>query len=151
VEPVRFGGRIRHWDPAKGSGLAVVDVPPEDVAAMGGLRQHRVHGTLGGAAFTSSVMPAGGGRLALSVSRAMMAAARIGVGDEAEVVIEGSGATDGRGVSSGGLRDPRRQLDRARPQQGEVDRAALAPRVEHRPGLRLRMFPWRTNGPRFLP
>jgi hypothetical protein len=87
MEPVRFGGRIRYWDPAKGTGLAVVDVPAEDVPAIGGLRQRRVHGTLGGAPFTSNVMPAGGGRLALSVSKAMLAAARIAVGDETEIVI----------------------------------------------------------------
>jgi hypothetical protein len=33
-------------------------------------------------------MPAGGGRLALSVSRKMMTTAAIGVGDEAEFEIE---------------------------------------------------------------
>jgi hypothetical protein len=32
-------------------------------------------------------MPAGGGRLALSVSKAMMAASRLVVGDAAEIVI----------------------------------------------------------------
>jgi hypothetical protein len=32
-------------------------------------------------------MPAGGGRLALSVSKAMMTAAGIGVGDEADIAI----------------------------------------------------------------
>lgn len=33
-------------------------------------------------------MPAGGGRLALSVSKQMMASAAVGVGDEAELEIE---------------------------------------------------------------
>jgi hypothetical protein len=37
------------------------------------------------------VMPAGGGRLALSVSRAMMAAAGVGVGDVAEFEVKAVG------------------------------------------------------------
>ena len=49
---------------------------------MGGLKQQRVRGTLGGVEFVSNVMPAGGGRLAVSVSKAMMTATRVGVGDE---------------------------------------------------------------------
>jgi hypothetical protein len=36
-------------------------------------------------------VPAGGGRLALSVSKAMMTAARVGIGDETDVVITGVG------------------------------------------------------------
>ena len=91
MDPIRFTGPIRHWNPDKQSGLAVVDVPPEHVATLGGLRQQRVRGTLGGAAFTSSVMPAGGGRLALSVSKAMMAAAGTGIGQSAAVEINGVG------------------------------------------------------------
>jgi Domain of unknown function (DUF1905) len=87
MEPVRFSGRIRYWDPAKSSGLAVVDIPADHVPALGGLKQQRVQGTLGGSEFASNVMPAGQGRLALSVSKAMMAAARIGLGDDAEIVI----------------------------------------------------------------
>lgn len=87
MEPQRFSGTIRFWNPDKGSGLAVVDIPAEHVQAIGGLKQARVHGTIGPADFTSNVMPAGGGRLALSVSKAMMAAAGTGVGDEVEVVI----------------------------------------------------------------
>jgi hypothetical protein len=47
--------------------------------------------TLGGAEFASNVMPAGGGRLALSVSKAMMSGAKVGVGDEAEIEITGVG------------------------------------------------------------
>jgi hypothetical protein len=57
------------------------------VEALGGLRQQRVHGTIGPGAFTSNVMPAGSGRLALSVSKAMMTAAGARVGDAVEVVI----------------------------------------------------------------
>ena len=91
VEPIRFLGQIRYFKPELSSGLAVVDVPPEQVQALGGLRQQRVRGSIGPAAFASSLMPAGSGRLALSVSKAMMAAGRVGVGDTAEFTIESLG------------------------------------------------------------
>jgi len=91
MEPIRFTSRIRYWDPAKGGGLAVLDIPAEDVSALGGLKQQRVRGSLAGAEFASNVMPAGNGRLALSVSRAMMTAAHRAVGDDADVVISGIG------------------------------------------------------------
>jgi Domain of unknown function (DUF1905) len=84
---IRFTGRIRYWNPEKASGLAVVDVPAEHVEAIGGLKQQRVAGTIGAADFESSVMPAGGGRLALSVSKAMMKAARVDVGGDARFEI----------------------------------------------------------------
>jgi hypothetical protein len=67
--------------------LAVVDIPAEHIPALGGLRQRRVQGVIGGAEFASNVMPAGGGRLALSVSKAMMASAGASVGDEVDVQI----------------------------------------------------------------
>lgn len=91
MDPIRFSGEIRHWNPDKASGLAVVDVPQEHVPAIGGLNQQRVRGTIGAAAFTSSVMPAGGGRLALSVSKAMMRATGVDVGATADVEISGVG------------------------------------------------------------
>ena len=91
MEPIRFTGSIRYWNPERASGLAVVDLPASHVAALGGLKQQRVRGTMAGAEFTSNVMPAGGGRLALSVSKAMMKAAGIGVGDETEIEITGVG------------------------------------------------------------
>ena len=91
MDPIRFNGQIRHWDPEKQRGLAVVDVPSDHIATLGGLKQQRVRGTIGGADFTSNVMPAGGGRLALSVSKAMMGAAGVGIGDSAEVAITGVG------------------------------------------------------------
>jgi hypothetical protein len=91
MEPIGFAGTIRYWDPAKGSGLAVVDIPPEHVQALGGLKQQRARGSLSGAEFTSNVMPAGNGRLALSVSKAMMAASHLTVGEDADVVISGIG------------------------------------------------------------
>ena len=92
MDAIRFNATIRHWNPEKGSGLAVVDVPAERVSALGGLKQQRVHGSINGQAFTSNVMPAGGGRLALSVSKAMMGAAGIGIGDTAEVEVSRVGA-----------------------------------------------------------
>jgi len=91
MEAVRFEGAIRYFKPDQVGGLAVVDVPAEHVQALGGLRQQRAGGTIGGTAFASSLMPAGGGRLALSVSRAMMVAAGISVGDTAAVEIDSIG------------------------------------------------------------
>jgi len=87
MDAQRFNGTIRYWNPDKGSGLAVVDIPAEHVQAIGGLKQQRVHGTIGTFEFTSNVMPAGSGRLALSVSKAMMQAAGLAVGDTAAFVI----------------------------------------------------------------
>jgi Domain of unknown function (DUF1905) len=48
----------------------------------------RVVGTLNDAEFTSNTMPAGGGVLALSVSKKLLDAAELAVGDEATVEIE---------------------------------------------------------------
>jgi hypothetical protein len=87
VEPVSFRGTVRFWDPAKQGGLAVIDVPQQRIDELGGLRQQRVHGQLNGTAFTSSVMPAGGGRLAMSVSKAVLKASGLEVGDTADVSI----------------------------------------------------------------
>jgi hypothetical protein len=97
VEPIRFSGQIRYWNPERASGLAVVDVPEPHVQALGGLKQQRVRGTIAAADFSSNVMPAGGGRLALSVSKAMMKAAGVAVGDVAELEITGVGRTDADG------------------------------------------------------
>ena len=83
-----FTATVRYWNEEKQSGLCVIDVPDEHVAALGGLRQQRVHGTANGAEFTSNVMPAGGGRLAMSFSKAMQKSAGIGVGDAADVTID---------------------------------------------------------------
>src|SRR5688572_24102340 len=91
VQQIRFLGAVRHWKPDQPGGLAVADIPPEHVPEIGGLRQQLVRGVLGGVPFASNVMPAGGGRLALSVSKAMLAAAGIGVGDEVEIEITGIG------------------------------------------------------------
>jgi Domain of unknown function (DUF1905) len=91
MEPIRFAARIRYWDPDKASGLAVSDVPAQHVAALGGLKQQRVRGHIGGVEFASSVMPAGGGRLALSVTKAMMNSAGVRVGDQTEIEIHAVG------------------------------------------------------------
>ena len=91
MDVIRFSGTIRYWDPAKGGGLAVIDIPAEHVPALGGLKQQRTRGSLAGADFASNVMAAGNGRLALSVSKAMMAASHLAVGDEADVEINGVG------------------------------------------------------------
>ena len=85
MEPQRFSGTVRYWNPDTAGGLAVVDVPADVAQALGGLKQQRVRGRIGDAAFTSNVMPAGGGRLALSCSKAMLASAGRGVGDEVAI------------------------------------------------------------------
>jgi hypothetical protein len=86
-ESVAFRGRVRFWDPAKGGGLAVVDVPPELVERLGGRRQYRVTGTLGGAPFTGSGMLVAGGGYCVGVSQAALKAAKASVGDEVDVDI----------------------------------------------------------------
>lgn len=87
-ERARFRGVIRFFRPERAAGLAVVDVPGDVTAVLGGLKQLRVRGMLNGTEFTSNTMPAGGGVLALSVSRKLLDAAGLHVGDEAEIEIE---------------------------------------------------------------
>ncbi|MFC7597476.1 DUF1905 domain-containing protein [Terrabacter sp. GCM10028922] len=89
--PIQFAARIRYWNPERASGLAVCDIPAEHVAALGGLKQQRVHGFIEGVEFASNVMPAGGGALALSVSKAMMGSAQVGVGEQAQFEIHAVG------------------------------------------------------------
>ena len=91
MEPIRFAAKIRYWNEERASGLAVADIPASQIQAFGGLKQQRVRGTVGGVDFASNVMPAGGGRLAMSVSKAMMTAAKVGIGDEAEIEITAVG------------------------------------------------------------
>jgi len=86
-ESVAFRGRVRYWDPAKDGGLAVVDVPAELVKRLGGRRQYRVTGTLGGAPFTGSGMLVAGGGYCVGVSQAALKAAKAVVGDEVEVEV----------------------------------------------------------------
>jgi hypothetical protein len=87
TEQVTFRGRIRRWDESKPGGLAVVDIPADDVPTLGGRRQYRVEGTLGGAPFRGSTMLVAGGGFAVGVSKAALDAAGAAVGDEVEVEI----------------------------------------------------------------
>ena len=82
MKPITFTSQIRYWNPEKASGLAVADIPETHHAELGGLKQQHVQGTIGGQAFASNVMPAGGGRLVLSVNKAMMKSAGVAIGDE---------------------------------------------------------------------
>jgi hypothetical protein len=66
----------------------IVVLPDDAARALGGLRQMRVTGTVNGTEVTSNTMPRGGGRLAMSMSRALMKAARADVGDEVDVELE---------------------------------------------------------------
>jgi hypothetical protein len=72
---VTFRGRIRRWREDKPGGLAVIDVPAELVAELGGRRQVRVGGSLDGVPFTGSTMLVSGGGFCIGVSRAALKAA----------------------------------------------------------------------------
>jgi hypothetical protein len=85
---VKFRGRVRRWREDKPSGLAVVDIPAELVADLGGRRQMRVTGTLDDVPFTGSTMLVSGGGFCIGVSRAALQSARASVGDEVDVEIE---------------------------------------------------------------
>ena len=82
---VTFRGRIRTWRTDPPGGLAVIDVPGELVADLGGRRQYRVRGTLDGTAFSGSTMLVVGGGFCVGVSKATLKAAGRAVGDEVEV------------------------------------------------------------------
>ena len=84
---MKFRATIRYWRAESQSGLAVADIPSEHIRPLGGLKQMRVKGRINGAEYLSNVMPIGSGRLALSVSKKMMEAASVRVGDEAEFEI----------------------------------------------------------------
>ena len=88
---MQFRATIRYWRPEQASGLAVADIPSEHIAALGGLKQQRVHGAINGAEYVSNVMPAGSGGLALSVSQKMMRAGGVSVGATADFEIERGG------------------------------------------------------------
>jgi Domain of unknown function (DUF1905) len=82
---VRFRAVVEPWKPSATGGLMIALVPDEQARQLGGLKQLRVVGTMNGVEFTSNTMPRGGGRLALSVSRAMMKAAGVEFGGEVDV------------------------------------------------------------------
>jgi hypothetical protein len=84
---VTFSGTVRQWRDDKPGGLAVVDVPADLVATLGGRRQMRVTGTLNGAPYTGSTMLVAGGGLCVGVSKAALKAAGAAVGDEVALQI----------------------------------------------------------------
>ena len=69
---------------ARGGG-AVALVPPAVAAAIGGLKQMRITGTVNGVAYRSSTMPWQGRQLYMGVHKATRAAAGAAIGDEIEV------------------------------------------------------------------
>ena len=81
-EPIAFTGRVRRWDETKPGGLAVVDIPADLVAPLGGRKQLRVTGTLNAAPFSGSTMLVAGGGFAVGVSKAALKSANADVGDE---------------------------------------------------------------------
>ena len=89
-----FQGRVRRWREDKPGGLAVVDIPADLVAGLGGRRQARVTGTLNGAGFTGSTMLVAGGGFCVGVSRAALTAAGAAVGDDVDVVITPASTTE---------------------------------------------------------
>ena len=83
-----FRSTVRYFRPEQESGLTVADIPPAVTAELGGLKQMRVRAIINGKEFTSNTMPAGGGTLALSLSKAILKECGLTVGDEAEFEIE---------------------------------------------------------------
>jgi hypothetical protein len=83
-----FRSTVRYFRPEQASGLTVADVPPHVTAELGGLKQMRVRAIIDGKEFTSNTMPAGGGRLALSLNKTMLKECGLSVGDEAQFEIE---------------------------------------------------------------
>jgi hypothetical protein len=80
-----FRGLIRRWREDKPGGLAVIDIPAELVAELGGRRQARRAGRLNGAPFTGSSMLVAGGGFCVGVSSAALTSADLTVGDEVDV------------------------------------------------------------------
>jgi hypothetical protein len=80
----RFTGTL---EAARGGG-AIVVLPDEVLAALGGGGRFRVTGSLNGVEFESSTMGMGAGRVCLGVHKATRAAAGVDVGDAVAVEIE---------------------------------------------------------------
>jgi Domain of unknown function (DUF1905) len=62
-------------------------VPDDLVGPLGGRKQYRVAGTLGGAPFSGSGMLVAGGGYCIGVSKAALRGAGAQIGDEIEVTI----------------------------------------------------------------
>lgn len=84
---VKFSGKIRQWDESKPGGLAVVDVPADLVAQLGGRKQMRVTGSINSAPFTGSTMLVAGGGFCVGVSKAALKAAGAALGDTVQLSI----------------------------------------------------------------
>jgi uncharacterized protein DUF1905 len=87
-EQIAFRGQVRHWREDPPGGLAVIDIPADLVGPLGGRRQHRVRGTLGGKAFAGSTMLVAGGGFCVGVSKASLKAAGLAVGQEVDVTLQ---------------------------------------------------------------
>jgi hypothetical protein len=85
---VEFHGTVRRWREDKPGGIAVVDIPAEFVADLGGRRQRRITGTLNGAAFAGSTMLVAGGGVCVGVSKAALKSAGAAVGDQVLLALE---------------------------------------------------------------
>ncbi len=90
---MRFNGTVRYFRPEQKTGLAVVDIPGPLATRLGGLKQMRVQVRARGVEFTSNTMPAGGGVLALSLSRKALDAIGVKVGQSLEVEIQRLGGS----------------------------------------------------------
>ena len=86
-----FRGRVRRWREDKPGGLAVIDIPADLVAELGGRRQARMTGRLNGVPFTGSSMLVAGGGFGVGVSKAALKSADLAVGDEVEVDLQPAG------------------------------------------------------------
>lgn len=80
----RFTGELE----AARAGGAVVLIPAEIAAALGGLKQMRVIGTVNGVPYQSSTMPYGGRGLFMGVHKATREAAGVAFGDRVEIVVQ---------------------------------------------------------------
>jgi hypothetical protein len=87
-----FRGRIRRWRQDTPGGLAVIDIPPEFLAGLGGRRQMRMAGSLNGVPFAGSTMLVAGGGFCVGVSQAALRDSGVAVGDEFDVHLERAAA-----------------------------------------------------------
>ena len=83
-----FRSTVRYFRPDKASGLTVADIPADVTERLGGLKQLRVRAIVNGREFVSNTMPAGGGKLALSLSKAILKECGLDVGEEADFEVE---------------------------------------------------------------
>ena len=84
---ITFSGTIRRWREDKPGGLAVVDIPADLVADLGGRKQYRVTGTVNGADFTGSTMLVAGGGFCVGVSKAALKSASASLGDTVDLTL----------------------------------------------------------------